>query len=132
VGKGDPVDTDCILLEGLTFYGYHGVKEAEAELGQPFVVDLALWLPLRAAGMSDDLGLTVDYSDVYRTAQAVVEGDRCRLLEAVAERLAAAILGRYPVYAVRVRLNKPQAPLRGAVFSRVGVEITRVRQGENE
>jgi 7,8-dihydroneopterin aldolase/epimerase/oxygenase len=70
------MDSDCILLEGLTFYGYHGVKEAEAELGQPFLVDLTLWLPLRAAGTSDDLSRTVDYSDVYRTAQAVVEGER--------------------------------------------------------
>lgn len=124
------MDGDCILLEGMTFYGFHGVKEAEAELGQPFVLDLALWLPLRAAGMSDDLHQTVDYGDVYRTAQAVVEGERCRLLEAVAERLAATVLGRYPVLAVRVRLNKPHAPLRGAVFSRVAVEITRTREGD--
>jgi 7,8-dihydroneopterin aldolase/epimerase/oxygenase len=124
------MDSDCILLEGLTFYGYHGVKEAEAELGQPFLVDLTLWLPLRAAGTSDDLSRTVDYSDVYRTAQAVVEGERCRLLEAVAERLAAAVLARYPVQAVRVRLNKPHAPVRGAVFTRVAVEITRTREGD--
>lgn len=124
------MDSDCILLEGLTFYGYHGVKEAEAELGQPFQVDLTLWLPLRAAGMSDDLSQTVDYSDVYRTAQAVVEGERCRLLEAVAERLAEAVLARFPVRAVRVRLNKPHAPMRGAVFSRVAVEITRTREGD--
>lgn len=121
------MDSDCILLEGLTFYGYHGVKDAEAELGQPFVVDLTLWLPLQAAALSDDLDRTVDYGDVYRTVQGVVEGERCRLLEAVAERVAAAVLARYPVERVRVRLNKPQAPLRGAVFSRVAVEITRAR-----
>jgi 7,8-dihydroneopterin aldolase/epimerase/oxygenase len=124
------VREDSIQLEGLVFYGYHGVQPAEAELGQPFVVDLALMLPLRPAGLSDDLRQTVDYGDVYHTVKQVVEGERCHLLEAVAERVAAALLARYPLRAVQVRVNKPQAPIKGATFSRIAVQITRARDEE--
>ena len=46
---------DRILLTGMTFYGYHGVRTPEKELGQRFVVDLEMELDLSAAGLSDDL-----------------------------------------------------------------------------
>ena len=45
------MDSDCILLKKMVFFGYHGAYAAERELGQRFVVDLALGstLLLRAA-----------------------------------------------------------------------------------
>ena len=33
---------DRIILDGMVFYGYHGVNQAERELGQRFVVDVEL------------------------------------------------------------------------------------------
>jgi len=54
---------DRILLEGMIFHGRHGTLPAERELGQPFVVDIELRLDLQAAGLSDDLTQTVDYSE---------------------------------------------------------------------
>ena len=56
---------DRILLEGMVFFGRHGVLQSERELGQRFVVDLELRLELRPAGLSDDLMRTADYSSVY-------------------------------------------------------------------
>ena len=32
--------SDKILLEGMVFFGFHGVNPAEQELGQRFVIDL--------------------------------------------------------------------------------------------
>ena len=118
---------DGIHLTGLVFYGYHGVQPVEAELGQPFVVDVALTLPLRPAGRSDDLRHTVDYGAVYQTVKDVVEGERYKLLEAVAERVAAVLLAQYPLRAVIVRVHKPRAPIKGAVFASIAVEIRRSR-----
>jgi dihydroneopterin aldolase len=46
---------DRILLNGLTFFGHHGCHAAENELGQKFIVDIALDCDLRAAGASDTL-----------------------------------------------------------------------------
>ncbi len=116
---------DRILLKGMVFFGYHGVHRAERELGQRFVVDLELTKDLREAGLSDDLARTVDYAAVYGVAREVVEGEPANLIETVAERLASALLERFPVEAVRVRVWKPWAPVKGSVLDSVGVEIHR-------
>ena len=47
-------DMDQILLEGMIFYGYHGVNPEEQTLGQRFIVDVAIDADLREAGQSDD------------------------------------------------------------------------------
>ena len=122
------MDTDRILLEGMRFFGYHGTRPEERTLGQPFVVDVELQCDLRAAGSSDDLGLTVDYSEVYRQARAIVEGEAVNLTETVAERIAAAVLERHDrVRAVRVRVAKPHVRLGDTVLAGSAVEIVRRR-----
>ena len=117
---------DFILLEGMTFFGRHGTLSAERELGQPFVVDVALQCDLRPAGESDDLTQTVDYSQVYRQVRGIVEGPPLNLTEAVAERIADAILKTFPVVeSVRVKVAKPQVRLEDTVLAGSAVEITR-------
>ena len=121
---------DRIILEGMVFHGYHGTLPAERELGQRFVVDVELQCDLRAAGLADDLNLTVDYGEVYRQVRAIVEGPPAGLTETVAERVAAAILERHArVEAVRVRVAKPQVRLDGGVLGGSAVEIVRHRGG---
>ena len=119
---------DRILLDGMVFYGYHGTLPAERELGQRFVVDVALHCDLHAAGVSDDLTKTVDYSVVYQQVREIVEGPPLGLTEAVAERIATAILARHAaVEAVRVRVAKPHVRLDGGVLAGSAVEIVRRR-----
>ena len=89
--------TDWIHLEGMAFYGYHGADPAEQQLGQRFIVDLSVAYDLRRAGETDDLDDTVNYAQLYRLTRDIVEGPSCRLLEAVAARIAAAVLGQTPV-----------------------------------
>lgn len=118
---------DRILLEGMVFVGNHGALAAERELGQRFVVDVELTVDLAAAGRSDDLARTVDYGAVHRQVRAVVEGPPCKLIEAVAERIAAAVLDGHPlVAAVRVKVAKPEVRL-GTVLAGSAVQITRGR-----
>jgi dihydroneopterin aldolase len=122
------VDSDRIILEGMIFFGYHGTRPEEASLGQRFVVDVALHLDLRAAGEGDDLSLTVDYSQVHHVARAIVEGPPLKLTEAVAERIAAAVLADHPlVCAVEVRVRKPSVRLDDTVLAGSIVEILRKR-----
>jgi dihydroneopterin aldolase len=120
------MDDDRIILEEMVFYGYHGVCPPERELGQRFVVDLELGLDLVPAGRSDALADTVDYVRVYEVVRGVVEGPACNLLEAVAERIAVAVLEEARVAWVRVRLAKPGVAIRGALRG-VAIEITRGR-----
>jgi dihydroneopterin aldolase len=119
---------DRILLEGMIFHGNHGTLPAERELGQPFAVDVELYLDLQPAGLSDDLAQTVDYSDVHLRAKSIVEGPPVNLTEAVAERIALAILEDHPlVEAVRVKVAKPHVRLHDTVFAGSAVEILRDR-----
>jgi len=122
---GEGGESDRIVLTGLTFYGYHGVHPEERALGQRFVVDLALDLDLRPAGESDDLAQTASYSEIYRLVREVVEGPPKNLLEAVAERVAQAALEASGARAVRVRIAKPWAPIKGSAAGTAAVEIYR-------
>ncbi len=118
---------DCVFLEGLRFYAYHGVNPEERALGQRFLVDVALAADLRAAGRGDDLARTVDYSAVYTRVRAIVEGSPRRLIEAVAEEVAAALLAEFPATAVTVTVRKPEVALQGAFLGAAGVRIRRAR-----
>ena len=120
--------SDRILLQGMNFFGYHGTLPAENELGQRFVVDIEMHCDLRAAGQSDDLTQTVNYSEVYEQARAIVEGPKLKLTEAIAEQIAAAVLERHAlVEAIRVKVTKPQVRLGTTVLDGSAVEIFRQR-----
>src|SRR3712207_6019091 len=124
----DDAVLDEILLGGMRFYGYHGVHPEERRLGQRFVVDVALMVSLQAAGESDDLEQTVSYSAAFAEVRRVVEGEPRQLIEAVAEEIAAAMLALdQRVRRVRVRVAKPEAPVKGSILDTVAVCITRWR-----
>ena len=116
---------DKIELKGMTFYGFHGVNPAEKELGQRFIVDLDIFTDLSKAGQTDDLNDTVDYSEVYRAVRDVVEGPSLNLLESVVAAIAERALAYHGVEAVRVRLRKPEVPMKGSVLTHAAVEIYR-------
>ena len=46
---------DKIKLTGLNFYGYHGCLPEERQMGQEFSVDVAMYLDLHEAGLTDKL-----------------------------------------------------------------------------
>ena len=127
---------DQILLEGLVFYGYHGVHPEEQRLGQRFVVDIEAECDLRLAATGDQIEHTVSYSDLFRLTRQVVEGTPRALIEAVAEEIAGNILGQFPaIDSVLVTVRKPEAPVQGSILRSVGVRIRRDRrpaQGQNE
>ena len=88
-------------------------------------MDVELELDLRRRE-TDDPGRTVDY------ARASVDRFHCtgrpfRLIESVAEAVAAAVLETFPeVAGVQVRVKKPRAPIPGH-FTWMAVEIKRTR-----
>ncbi len=120
--------SDAILLEGLRFFGYHGLHPEERTLGQRFLVDVVVELDLRAAGQLDELDETVNYNSIYSVVRAVVEGEPMMLVEAVADRTARAVLESFPrVTAAEVTVRKPAATIRGAHLDAVGARVRRVR-----
>lgn len=121
--------SDRIILGGIAVHAHHGVLDEEERLGQRFLVSLDCRLDLRPAGRSDDVAETVSYAEIAELAVRVATGRRFRLIEALAEALAGAVLETWgAVEAVTVRIDKPGAPI-PAIVAEVAVEITR-RRGE--
>ena len=115
---------DVIHLRGLEFYAYHGVLPEEQVLGQRFLIDMDLFSDLSQAGVSDKVGDTIHYGEVYQVIKTCVTGDRHQLLEHLAEDIAQRVLGQFSCTSVRVEVHKPQAPIPG-IFKDVSVEIWR-------
>ncbi|MEN9663050.1 MAG: dihydroneopterin aldolase [Verrucomicrobiota bacterium] len=108
--------TGKIHLQNMVFYGYHGNLAEENVLGQRFLIDVVLTLDVTEAAQSDRLDATVDYQRVYNICRQIVEKERMRLLEALANRLIDAVLEACPrVSRMDVVVKKPSAPLGGAL-----------------
>ena len=116
---------DRIFIKGLEVYAYHGVREKEKREGQQFVIDAGLFLDLSAAGKSDDLSDTVNYSEVCGFIHDYVSETRYDLIEALGEHLAEELLLKYEkLCEVSVTVHKPDAPVKFPVGD-LSVDITR-------
>lgn len=118
---------DKIYVNKMTFYGYHGVFPEETKLGQRFIVDLIVETDLRQAGTTDQLEDSINYGELYEVCKQIVEGKPYKLVEAVAESMAEALLTRFStIDSLTVKVIKPDPPIPGH-YESVAVEITRSR-----
>ena len=125
-GKGANI-IDKIYVNGMEFYGYHGVFKEENKLGQRFRVDLMIELNLKNAGETDDLEHTVNYAELYNCCKKIVEGKPYKLVEAVAEQIAKEIIANFDIVQYcTVKMIKPDPPIPGH-YKEVAVEIRRGR-----
>jgi dihydroneopterin aldolase len=119
--------TDSIFIKGLTLHAYHGVMAHEARVGQTFGIDIELDIDLSEAARSDKVADTVSYDLVVTRATEAFLGQRFKLIETAAGRVADAILADFPpVRSVTVTIHKPHAPI-AANFTDVGVRLVRTR-----
>ncbi|HEY6833232.1 MAG TPA: dihydroneopterin aldolase [Pseudolabrys sp.] len=120
--------SDSIFITGLALHAYHGVMAHEAKVGQSFTIDLELDIDLSAAARSDKVVDTVSYDKVVECACEAFCGQRFRLIEAAAGRVADAVLAAFArVRSIKVTIHKPHAPI-AATFNDVGVTLLRTRQ----
>ncbi len=121
-------DDDRIVLRGMLFLARHGVTLEERLEPQPFEVDVELWTDLDRPTASDALEDTIDYGAVFSLVARIVEGESFRLIEALAGKIADAVLESSGARRVEVRVRKPRAPLPGP-FQAVEVTVRRPRDG---
>jgi len=119
--------TDRIRLQNMRFYGFHGVSAAEKETGRRYEVDCDLFLDLSAPGKSDKLADTVNYARIYERIEKMMEQTHYALLEAMAEDIAAHILGDERIEKAIVRVRKMIPPIPGNL-DYIEVEIARGRK----
>ncbi|MDE0376701.1 MAG: dihydroneopterin aldolase, partial [bacterium] len=119
---------DSITLKGLRIEAHHGVLAEERREGQPFVVDVTLWMDLSEAGEHDELAATIDYGKLATEIHRRVSGERWNLIEKVAERVARLVLEDGRVSRVAVTVHKPRAPI-DVEFEDVSVTVVRSSHG---
>lgn len=107
----------------MEFFGHHGDLAAERELGSRIYLDVEIAADLSTAGETDRLEDTLDYVRCFEIVRTVVEQAQHCLLEAVADRVATALLEQPRARRVRVRVAK-QPPIAGGI-SRVAVVLER-------
>ncbi|MBQ1459248.1 MAG: 2-amino-4-hydroxy-6-hydroxymethyldihydropteridine diphosphokinase [Butyrivibrio sp.] len=116
---------DKITIKGLEVFANHGVYPEENRLGQKFVVNAVLYVDTRAAGLSDDLDLSVNYGTVCHQITDFLTANTYKLIERAAEELARHILINNPlVHEIDVEIEKPGAPI-GLPLETVSVKIHR-------
>jgi dihydroneopterin aldolase len=123
--ESDLQDADAILLEGIQVPAALGVTSAERRMRRPVRLDLEIGRDLRLAGQSDQLSKTLDYAEIFALVEEVAGGREHKLVEALAERIVAALFERLDVDWVRISVRKSK-PIAG-VLEHAGVRMTRRR-----
>lgn len=114
---------DTILLEGIQIPAALGVTAAERRMRRPVLLDLAIERDLRPAGASDRIRDTIHYTRVFEVVADVAGNQEHKLVEALGERIAEAILAKFGAAAVTVTVRKPR-PMAGVV-EYAGIRIRR-------
>ncbi len=93
-----------IELHGIEVFGRHGATDAERRDGQPFLFDITLSID---EPREDSIAATVDYRQVRDCVREVSDANAYTLLEFLAAAVADALVARFQLHSVRVRVRKP-------------------------
>jgi dihydroneopterin aldolase len=114
-----------VELHGLEVFGRHGVLEEEHREGRTFLYDL--WLDVPDSALSDRIEDAVDYRDVAACVREISDGRRFHLLEALAAAVADALVERFSIERVRVRVRKPAVEVGGSPTAYSAATVERLR-----
>ena len=117
---------DVILLQGIQVPAALGVTAAERSQRRPVLLDLEVRSDLGRAGRSDRIRDTLHYRHIFQVVEDVAANQEHKLVEALGERIARAVLAKFDAEAVTVTVRKP-TPIAG-VLQYAGVRVTRSRE----
>jgi dihydroneopterin aldolase len=119
-----PEPTVTIEVTGLSLYTQHGVSDAEREIGQRLVIDVAFELTDCDAMVTDRVEDTVDYGEVCEQVALAAQERSYKTLERLCAAIADRLMARYGADSVRVKAAKPEPPIPLPV-DEVSVEVWR-------
>ena len=118
--------SDVILLQGIQVPAALGVTAAERRARRPVLLDIEVERDLARAGRTDRIGDTLHYKRVFEVIEDVAANHQHKLVEALADRIARAVLDKFDAEAVSVTVRKP-TPIAG-VLQYAGVRVRRTRE----
>ena len=103
---------DQLRIKDLEVYAYHGVFQAEKEMGQRFVLDVCIDYDMTRTARTEDLTSSIHYGILAEQLTGWMQGDQVDLIETVAFQLVQHIFETYNfVSKVRLEVKKPWAPV---------------------
>ncbi len=117
--------SDIILLQGIQVPAALGVTAAARRMRRPVLIDVEVSRDLTSAGASDNIRHTIHYKRIFEIVEDVAGSHEHKLVEALGERIAQAILEKFGVESVTVSVRKP-SPIAG-VLDYAGIRVTRCR-----
>lgn len=102
--------TDLIRIRGLRVEARVGVTEEERSEPRALTIDVDLAVDAEEAGATDELEHTVDYSDIAKRIELVLQRGEIKLLEHAAKRIVDEISPILGVKGVTVEVAK-RAPM---------------------
>lgn len=116
---------DTILIQDIEVRFRVGVPDEERAEPQRLLISVELELDCGAAAKTDDLGRTVNYFDVYHSITRLGDNREWKLIETLAEEIAALAMNHELVQVARVEVKKFILPN----TRHVAVRIERERAG---
>lgn len=114
---------NTVKIRGLKIDACHGVHDGEKVTPQPFIFDIDADCDFYGGAACDDLGGTVNYSQICETVARITLDNTFNLIETLAYTCVYAIMDGFAVNAVTLTVWKPDAPVRRE-FDRVGVTVS--------
>ncbi len=99
-------DGDAIHIQELELAVRIGVPNEERARPQRLTLSITVWPITRFHELQDELAKTVNYAAVCRAVKKFVSGRKDRLIETLAEEIAAHLLREFPIQRVRLELRK--------------------------
>ena len=118
----DFLPMDKIFIDGLKIPCVIGIFPWERKIRQPIVIDLEFPANIRKASRTDKIQDAVDYKKISKFTLSFVGKSQFFLIETLAEKLAAALIKKFHLREIQLRVSKPGA-LRHA--NNVGLVINR-------
>jgi dihydroneopterin aldolase len=113
---------DKVFIENLRFKTIIGCWDWERQMLQTISIDLEMGWNNKRAALSDDLADALNYKEVSKRVEALVQERQFRLVEAAAEGVAGMVMQDFGVPWIRVVIRKPYAVTNS---SSVGVIVER-------
>jgi dihydroneopterin aldolase len=118
---------DCIALEELEFFSYHGYYPEENKIGNRYNIDIYVYADVSNAAKTDRLSGTVNYEKIFRIAKKNTE-ESVKLLEHLAYKIIGDLFVSFPeVQKVKVNVCKFNPPI-GGVCKWAKVTLERLRE----
>jgi len=106
-----------IELKDMKFYAYHGVLPQETTVGNHFIVNLTLTVPIGKAVESDQLEDTINYAEIYQIVKEEM-GIPSKLLEHAAGRILKGLKSKFPqITETELTVTKLNPPFGGDLHS---------------